>query len=129
MITFLRDNTKLIDPAGVAPKVTDNGKSVNISRPENEKSSGTEVINKLSNDDSINTDDYYRKQNNDLRDAIKKEYGITIKYGNEISNYSVGGVDIVPLNDYVIINTALTKLYKILNKLIDKGVYPKDLWK
>ena len=60
---------------------------------------------------------------NNLRVNIENTYGITIKYGNEVSDYVVGGYSIVPCTDLnTIYNALLTLQYNI-------SLYPTNFFR
>lgn len=48
--------------------------------------------------------------NNNIRNNIQSTYGITLKYGAETGNYSVGGLNTIQINDANIINQTLNSL-------------------
>lgn len=59
----------------------------------------------------------------EIKDKIKNEYEINIKYGNEIDGYSVGGLTCETLTDEKVIYISLAKIYNALN------LYPKNFFK
>ncbi len=60
--------------------------------------------------------------NNNLRNTIQSTYGITIKYGNETSGYTVAGVSTTPVTNSTTINASLNRLNQALS------VYPKGFF-
>ena len=54
------------------------------------------------------------EKNATLRNTIQNTYGVVVKYGNETSSYSVGGMSTIAISDANIINTALVNLNKAL---------------
>lgn len=60
----------------------------------------------------VNTYDY----NDHLRNNIQNKYGITVKYGNEVSGYGVGGMSVIPIHDYGVNTQVLNNLDYILSK-------------
>lgn len=75
-----------------------NSSSNNTSNKVNTNPEPTEVVNPL------------EVTVNNLRSNIENTYGITIKYGNEVSDYVVGGYSIVPCTDLNTIYSALLSL-------------------
>lgn len=61
--------------------------------------------------------------NNNLRNSIQEKYGVNIKYGEEINNYSVGDLSTIVVTDNVIINSSLSKLN------YDLSLYPSNFFK
>ena len=61
--------------------------------------------------------------NNNLRNIIQEKYGIGIKYGEELINYSVGDLSTIVVTDGVVINKALSKLN------YDLSLYPNGFFK
>ncbi len=53
--------------------------------------------------------------NNNLRNTIQNNYGITIRYGSETNGYSVGGLRTNPITDDGSIQTTLNKLNAALS--------------
>lgn len=60
--------------------------------------------------------------NNNLRNSIQNEYGITIKYGMETFGYEVGGFSTTPVENSTTINAALNRLKNAL------ALYPKGFF-
>lgn len=67
---------------------------------------------KITEDNQVFTNSIFSLEevNENLRQNIEEKYNINIKYGNEITNYSVGGMSIETINDEESINSALNKL-------------------
>ena len=61
---------------------------------------------------------------NNLRVEIQNTYGVNIKYGNETSNYSVGGFSINSIQDLGMINDQLNRLKNALS-LYPSGMFNK----
>lgn len=62
-------------------------------------------------EDTLTVDDSNLK----LRDEIQKKYGIFVKYGNDTSGYSVGGMSTVGVSDAEVSKTALNNLNTVLS--------------
>lgn len=61
--------------------------------------------------------------NENLRKNIENNYGVVVKYGDEVSNYSVGGMSVLPVTSLNDINDALNNLNYTMS------LYPKDFFK
>lgn len=73
--------------------------------------------------------------NNNLRVSLQNNYGVTVKYGGEISGYSVGGMGTTALTDPYAVQTALNNLSYALSlypngffKEISDGGYPLSIY-
>ena len=65
----------------------------------------------------------YREENIKLANKITSEYGINIKYGNDIKNYVVSDMTVTPITDEAQINKYLNSIYN------DLKLYPKGMLK
>ena len=79
--------------------LTDDTEITDVDNDEGKSSNNSKIINPGEITD-----------NSTLRDNIQKRYGINIKYGDELSNYTVGGLSVNTLSDDTSINTALRDL-------------------
>lgn len=70
----------------------------------------------ISNDDVIDGNDI-------LRRSIEDTYGIKVKYGNEVSNYQAGSMNVTPILDKDIIKSGLEQLRETLK------LYPQDFFR
>lgn len=70
----------------------------------------------ISNDDVIDENDI-------LRRSIEDTYGIKVKYGNEVSNYQAGSMNVTPILDKDIIKSGLEQLRETLK------LYPQDFFR
>lgn len=127
IILDFSNSVRLINPQNVVKK-DDNNTFVDVVRSsDNNKDKDS--------DTKENTGDYYHKQDNtnkfvnsvdeindQLREKLQKLYGITIKYGDEVGNYSVGGYNTTNVTDSVLINDSLVKLKNSLS------LYPNGLF-
>lgn len=64
----------------------------------------------------------YREENIKISNKIANEYGITVKYGNDIKNYTVSDMTINPITDEKAVNTYLNTVYNNL-KLYPNGMF------
>ena len=65
----------------------------------------------------------YVEENVKLANKVYNEYGITIKYGNEIKGYTVSDMTITPITDQSAINKYLNNIYH------DLKLYPNGMLK
>lgn len=70
----------------------------------------------ISNDDVIDENDI-------LRRSIEDTYGIKVKYGNEVSNYQAGSMNVTPILGKDIIKSGLEQLRETLK------LYPQDFFR
>ena len=70
----------------------------------------------ISNDDVIDENDI-------LRRSIEDTYGIKVKYGNEVSNYQAGSMNVTPILGKDIIKRGLKQLRETLK------LYPRDFFR
>lgn len=63
----------------------------------------------------------YKEENIKISNKITNEYGVNIKYGNDIKNYTVSDMSITPITDEVQINKYLNSIYNTL-KLYPRGM-------
>ena len=70
----------------------------------------------ISNDDVIDENDI-------LRRSIEDTYGIKVKYGDEVSNYQAGSMNVTPILDKDIIKSGLEQLKETLS------LYPQDFFR
>ena len=70
----------------------------------------------ISNDDVIDENDI-------LRRSIEDTYGIKVKYGDEVSNYQAGSMNVTPILDKDIIKNGLEQLKETLK------LYPQDFFR
>ena len=82
-------------------------------------SSPSPVVPEVGGEDESSLDDVNAR----LRNIIEVKYGITVKYGNETSGYSVGGMSTYPIADAQTANIALTDLDNCLS------LYPEDFFR
>lgn len=90
------------------PNTTTNNNSNN-----NSNSNNNETVNTQTPPQAVVTPTIEEK-NATLRNNIQNTYGVVVKYGNETSSYSVGGMSTIAISDANIINTALVNLNKAL---------------
>ena len=76
----------------------------------------TDINPSTSNDDVIDENDI-------LRRSIEDTYGIKVKYGDEVSNYQAGSMNVTPILDKDIIKSGLERLKETLS------LYPQDFFK
>ena len=99
--------------------VNDNGNSsTNSNNTNNANNSNIE-----SNSSFSNSTISMSQVNENLRKSIEDSYGVSIKYGEEVANYSVGGMTVVPIVDLNSINESLNNLNYVMS------LYPKDFFR
>ena len=91
-------------------KADNTNKNIKVNNPNTTEKKSKKVINKVVND-----------PNEELRVDMENTYSIDIKYGDEVSGYSVGGMNVTAINDNTVINSALIKLDK------DLSLYPDGM--
>lgn len=92
-----------------------------VSPDTNSNNSSNNSTNGSSNSGEVSTD--LNVVNNNLRNNIQEKYGINVKYGEELNNYSVGDLSTVIVTDNVTINSSLSKLN------YDLSLYPSNFFK
>lgn len=75
-----------------------------VSPDTNSNNSSNNSTNGSSNSGEVSTD--LNVVNNNLRNNIQEKYGINVKYGEELNNYSVGDLSTVIVTDNVTINSS-----------------------
>lgn len=101
---------------------TDNSSNYNnkTNTPDNSNNSNedtnTDINPSTSNDNIIDENDV-------LRLSIEDTYGIKVKYGDEISNYQAGSMNVTPILDKDIIKSGLEQLKETLS------LYPQDFFR
>ena len=101
---------------------TDNSSNYNnkTNTPDNSNNSNedtnTDINPSTSNNNIIDENDV-------LRRSIEDTYGIKVKYGDEISNYQAGSMNVTPILDKDIIKSGLEQLKETLS------LYPQDFFR
>ena len=114
------------------PSSGSSGSNIGTNSSSNKKPNSNTGGNNSSNNNGNNTTTVQPSQkptispveqtNLDIRNSIQNRYGITVKYGLETSNYSVGGFSTTPIsNPY----TAQTALNNLANNL---ALYPSGFF-
>lgn len=115
------DNTNT-DTNNNSSNSTDNSSNYNnkTNTPDNSNNSNedtnTDINPSTSNDNIIDENDV-------LRRSIEDTYGIKVKYGDEISNYQAGSMNVTPILDKDIIKSGLEQLKETLS------LYPQDFFR
>ena len=100
---------------------TDNNSNKNSTNISGNSNNTNEDVNhdinpSISNDDVIDENDI-------LRRSIEDTYGIKVKYGDEVSNYQAGSMNVTPILDKDIIKNGLEQLRETLK------LYPQDFFR
>ena len=100
---------------------TDNNSNKNSTNISGNSNNTNEDVNhdinpSISNDDVIDENDI-------LRRSIEDTYGIKVKYGDEVSNYQAGSMNVTPILDKDIIKNGLEQLKETLK------LYPQDFFR
>ncbi len=95
-----------------------NNNSTNISGNSNNTNEDVnhDINPSISNEDVIDENDI-------LRRSIEDTYGIKVKYGDEVSNYQAGSMNVTPILDKDIIKNGLEQLKETLK------LYPQDFFR
>lgn len=112
----------------------DNGSNINNSDNSTDNNSNNNSTNIFDNSNNTNEDvnhdinpsisnDDVIDENDILRRSIEDTYGIKVKYGDEVSNYQAGSMNVTPILDKDIIKSGLERLKETLS------LYPQDFFK
>lgn len=112
----------------------DNGSNINNSDNSTDNNSNNNSTNIFDNSNNTNEDvnhdinpsisnDDVIDENDILRRSIEDTYGIKVKYGDEVSNYQAGSMNVTPILDKDIIKNGLEQLKETLK------LYPQDFFR
>lgn len=112
----------------------DNGSNINSSDNSTDNNSNNNSTNIFDNSNNTNEDvnhdinpsisnDDVIDENDILRRSIEDTYGIKVKYGDEVSNYQAGSMNVTPILDKDIIKNGLEQLKETLK------LYPQDFFR
>ncbi len=112
----------------------DNGSNINSSDNSTDNNSNNNSTNIFDNSNNTNEDvnhdinpsisnDDVIDENDILRRSIEDTYGIKVKYGDEVSNYQAGSMNVTPILDKEIIKNGLEQLKETLK------LYPQDFFR
>lgn len=112
----------------------DNGSNINNSDNGTDNNSNNNSTNIFDNSNNTNEDvnhdinpsisnDDVIDENDILRRSIEDTYGIKVKYGDEVSNYQAGSMNVTPILDKDIIKNGLEQLKETLK------LYPQDFFR
>lgn len=112
----------------------DNGSNINNSDNSTDNNSNNNSTNISDNSNNTNEDvnhdinpsisnDDVMDENDILRRSIEDTYGIKVKYGDEVSNYQAGSMNVTPILDKDIIKNGLEQLKETLK------LYPQDFFR
>lgn len=112
----------------------DNGSNINSSDNSTDNNSNNNSTNISGNSNNTNEDvnhdinpsisnDDVMDENDILRRSIEDTYGIKVKYGDEVSNYQAGSMNVTPILDKDIIKNGLEQLKETLK------LYPQDFFR
>ena len=90
-------------------------------KPADNTTKKTEVKKQPKTDTNTSRNIIVNDPNEELRVNMEKNYSIDIKYGSEVSGYSVGGMNVYTVTDNSVINSALIKLNN------DLSLYPSGM--
>lgn len=112
------DNGSNINNSDNSTDNNSNNNSTNISDNSNNTNEDVnhDINPSISNDDVIDENDI-------LRRSIEDTYGIKVKYGDEVSNYQAGSMNVTPILDKEIIKNGLEQLKETLK------LYPQDFFR
>ena len=100
---------------------TDNNSNNNSTNISGNSNNTNEDVNKDINPSIYNED--VIDENDILRRYIEDTYGIKVKYGDEVSNYQAGSMNVTPILDKDIIKNGLEQLKETLK------LYPQDFFR
>ncbi len=112
----------------------DNGSNINNSDNSTDNNSNNNSTNIFDNSNNTNEDVNHDinpsisnedviDENDILRRSIEDTYGIKVKYGDEVSNYQAGSMNVTPILDKEIIKNGLEQLKETLK------LYPQDFFR
>ena len=112
------DNGSNINNSDNSTDNNSNNNSTNISGNSNNTNEDVnhDINPSISNEDVIDENDI-------LRRYIEDTYGIKVKYGDEVSNYQAGSMNVTPILDKDIIKNGLEQLKETLK------LYPQDFFR
>lgn len=112
------DNGSNINSSDNSTDNNSNNNSTNISGNSNNTNEDVnhDINPSISNEDVIDENDI-------LRRSIEDTYGIKVKYGDEVSNYQAGSMNVTPILDKDIIKNGLEQLKETLK------LYPQDFFR
>lgn len=112
------DNGSNINNSDNSTDNNSNNNSTNISGNSNNTNEDVnhDINPSISNEDVIDENDI-------LRRSIEDTYGIKVKYGDEVSNYQAGSMNVTPILDKDIIKNCLEQLKETLK------LYPQDFFR
>lgn len=112
------DNCSNINSSDNSTDNNSNNNSTNIFDNSNNTNEDVnhDINPSISNDDVIDENDI-------LRRSIEDTYGIKVKYGDEVSNYQAGSMNVTPILDKEIIKNGLEQLKETLK------LYPQDFFR